>query len=363
MYVVGASWLKLSDDLDVQLDEAVFEAASGALRAAGVKRHQVGLSVTSSLDLYDARSISNALTAPAAAGYMNDELRVEGDAAAAFLVAAAGLASNQTDVAIVLAVSAPEAGSTSERSVRGLVEHVSSYTFDSHLDRPIGLTANTTLGLHASRALDTGRIGWEQMVESTAQEITRGSRSGRSQRGAATAQDVASSPMAMAPLTELMLPAASAGVGAIVLASGVVGRRCPHIMSRVRGWGSATSPSPGRRAWLENPTAAAARAARDAYRRAELDPAEVAYVEMTDLSPALTGELAEALQLSHVADRNRSGGVRSNHPGIANGLLRIIEGSEAIAESERGQNAVVHAADDLMGLTSSTSSVLVLEAA
>jgi len=361
IYVAGSSWLRLDDDSELQLDEAVFEASAAALRDAGIRRHQVGLSVTSSLDLYDARSISNALTAPAAAGYLNDELRVEGDASAAFLVAAAALASSQTDVAIVVAINAPEAGSTREQAVRDLREHVSSYTFDSHIDRPVGLSANAVLGLHAAYALGEGLVDWDDLVRQTADEITRGAGSGRAQRAAATADDVASAPVAMAPLTDLMLPAASAGVGAVVIAGGVAGRRLPRLSARLRGWGSATSPSPSRQAWLLDPTRAAARAASDAYRRAAIDASEVGYLEMTDLTPSVTAQLAESLGLEAVPERNRSGGVRSSHPGIANGLLRIIEGSEVLADAERGRLGVVHAAGDLMGLTSSTSSVLVLE--
>ncbi|MBT2523330.1 hypothetical protein [Arthrobacter sp. ISL-28] len=363
LYIAGSSWLKLEDDSGLQLDEAVFEACSAALRNAGIKRHQVALSITSSLDLYDARSISNALTAPAAAGYLNDELRVEGDGAAAFLVAAAGLASGQADIAIVVASSAPEVGYTSEAAVRGLQEHVSSYTFDAHTSRPVGLTANTVLGLHAANRLDVGRVSWAKMVESTAADINRGAASGRAQRAATTIDAVASAPVAMAPLNELMLPASSAGIGAIVIAAGVAGRRCPDPLARVTGWGSAVSPSPGRTSWLTNPAGAAGKAARDAYRRSGRRAEEIGYAEMTDLTPAMTDELAEALQIRHLAasERNRTGGVRSNHPGIANGLLRIIEGAELARERTAGHNALVHAADNLMGLTSSTSSVLILE--
>ena len=70
IFVVGSSWRNVPEDTDLQLDELVFEAVSEALRSAGITRHQVGISIISSLDLYDGRSISNALTAPAAAGYL-----------------------------------------------------------------------------------------------------------------------------------------------------------------------------------------------------------------------------------------------------------------------------------------------------
>lgn len=364
IYVVGASWLGLGGDSPLQLDEAVFQCCSSALKGAGVKRHQVGLTVVSSLDLYDGRSISNALTAPAAAAYLGEELRVEGDAGAAFLVGLAGLASGQTEMAIVVAVNAPEIGSTGEADVRRLRNHVSSYTFDAHMDRPVGLTSTVTLGLHASRQVETGAVSWEEMVDKTALDISRGAATSRGVRPAASRGAVEESSVVAAPLTELMLPAESTGVAAVVIAAGVTGRRCPRPLAKVKGWGSATGPATSNSEWLTDPTSPAARAAADAYRRAGLqDTSEVRGVEMSDLTPALTAELLSSLNLTHLPqDRvNSSGGVRSNYPGLANGLLRIIETSESLAQREFPELAVAHSADDLMGLVSSTASVLVME--
>ncbi|WP_214103367.1 hypothetical protein [Acrocarpospora catenulata] len=363
LYVVGSAWRTVGDDTDLQLDELVFECCSAALRDAGVRRHQIGLAITSSLDLYDARSISNALTAPAAAGYLNDELRVEGDASAALLVALAGLAGGAVDFAIVAGIHVPEIGGLAERAVRRLDQHVSSYTFDAHLDRPVGMTSSVTLGLHAAERIDAGQARFEELAAATAAEITRGA-ARRGTRPAVTAAEVAAAPMAVAPLTELMLPAASAGVGAVVLAAGVSARRCPRPRARIAGWGSATAPATANPGWLADPGAATAVARTRAYAMAGLDhPAEqVGSVELTDLSPALSAEIRSALDLDGLdAPRiNRSGGVRANYPGIANGLLRVVETLDNLAD-DHGGVAVVHAADDLCGLVSSTVNVLVLE--
>lgn len=362
IYVVGTSWLGLDDQSPLQLDEAVFECCSAALKNAGVKRHQVGLTVISSLDLYDARSISNALQAPAAAAYLGEELRVEGDASAAFLIGAAGLASGQTEMALIVAINAPEIGSTDERDIRRIRDQVSSYTFDAHIDRPVGMTSTATLGLQASVQAD---VDWDDLAAKTADEITRGAGRPRGWRTAADQSDVRNAPMAAAPLTELMLPAESSGVTAVVIAAGVTGRRCPRPQARLRGWGTATGPATSNPDWLNSPNATAARAAADAYRRANItDTSVIAGVEMSDLSPTLSSGLLESLQLSHLTPQqvNPSGGVRSNFPGIGNGLLRIVEAAEALSTGEFDGVAVVHSSDDLMGLVSSTESVLVLEA-
>jgi acetyl-CoA acetyltransferase len=365
VYVVGRAWIDVDDHDDRQLDELIFDACSQALRDAGVRRHQIGFSVTSSLDLYDGRSISNALTAPAAAGYLNDELRVEGDASSSVVLAMAHLISGHADMAIVTAINVPEAGSTAEPAVRQLREHVSSYTFDSHMDRPVGMRAAVTLGMHAARRLDSGAVTWDRLVDRTTTDINRGAVSGRGRRSPVTADDVRSSPMAVAPLPQLMLPAESAGAGAVVLAYGVAARRCPRPLARLTGWGSATGQPPANRTWLDEPAAAAARAASKAYERAGLtDPSTVAGLEMTDLSPALSDELQGALQLAHLPDQavNVSGGVRANHPGIASGLLRLVDAVERVSDGATGGPLVVHGVDDLMGLVSGTANVFVLEA-
>jgi len=365
IYVVGSAWSDVSGETDLQLDEAVFATCSEALRSAGLRRHQVGFSVTSSLDLYDARSISNALTAPAAAAYLGDEVRVEGDVSNSILLAGAHLAAGSAEFAIIVAVHVPEVGSTDESAIRGLHEHVSSYTFDSHMDRPVGMTSSVTMGMHASSRLDQGTVEWEELAERTARDINRGADRPRGRRGPVTVADVENSPVTVAPLTQLMLPASSASVGAMIVGLGVAARRCPRPLARISGWGSATSRSTSDPQWLSNPGEAAAAARKRAYERAGITaPAsQVETVEMTDLSPALSSEILTALDLSSLPTEgvNPSGGVRSSHPGIANGMLRVIEATDNL-KSGNGGAAVVHAADDLCGLVTSTSNVLVLEA-
>lgn len=364
VYVVGGAWSNTPPDTDLQLDEAVFAVCYQALRNAGVRHHQVGMTITSSLDLYDARSISNALTAPAAGAYLGDEVRIEGDASSAVLHGMASLVAGVGEFVMVVGTHIPEVGSVAERDVRRHDEHVSSYTFDSHIDRPVALTSMVTLGMHASAALDSGALSIDDLAKQAAADINRGASAQRGQRSATTPEQVANADTAFAPLTSPMLPASSAGLGAIVLGIGVGARRCPNPLARVSGWGTATGRPSWDKAWLDEPGEPARRAAAHAYRMAGVShPSdEVDFVEMTDLSPALTGPMLEALSLGAI-DRdcvNISGGVRSNYPGIANGILRILEATDHIAAGR--SRGVVHAADDLCGLVSATNNVLVLEA-
>jgi hypothetical protein len=78
-YIVGSAWTSVEDSTDLQLDKEVFETCSAAPRDGGVRRHQVCLSVTGSLDLCDARSISIALTRKE----LRNGLRVRADERAA----------------------------------------------------------------------------------------------------------------------------------------------------------------------------------------------------------------------------------------------------------------------------------------
>jgi hypothetical protein len=359
--VVGSAWTTVSTDTDLQLDELVFEATSRALRAAGLTRHQIGVSVISSLDLYDGRSISNALLAPAAAGYLNEEFRIEGDAMGAIVFGLSTLAAGQAENAVVVALHVPEIATSDERAIRTLREQISSYTFDAHLDRPVGMAASATLGLHASLAVDSGAVSVDELADRAAADITRGA-SGRGTRTAATAADVLAAAPVATPLTELMLPASAAGVGALVLSTGVQARRCPQPQARIAGWGLASAPHTSDPLWLTSPAEATAHAGAQAYARAEIDGTDTIEVaEVTDLSPALTDDLLAALRLDTLAPSavNPSGGVRANHPGIANGMLRTIEAAERCADG--ATHAVAHSSDDLMGLVSSTAGVLVLE--
>jgi acetyl-CoA acetyltransferase len=357
VYVVGSAWRNVAPDCDQQLDELVFDVASAALRSAGASRHQVDVSIISSLDLYDGRSISNALTAPAAAGYLNEEFRVEGDAMAALIFAIAALVSGRADTALVTGLHVPEIGTSDEFAIGRFREKVSSYTFDAHLDRPVGMTSEVTLGLHASSRVADRTADIAAMAAQCASEITAGA-SRRGTRPPATAQDVLGSGAVVGPLTTLMLPAASAGLGAVVLSIGATARRYPGAKAKITGWGWATSQATSQPGWLTDPSAATRLAAERAYARADLDPAQITEAEMTDLSPYLTEPIAEALRLGQVRHRNRSGGVRSNYPGIANGLLRLIELTDTITEVPDPVLGVVHSMDDLCGLISSTAGVL-----
>lgn len=366
--MLGASWTDVGAEPRQQIDELVFDVCADAARAAGVRRHEIGLSVICSLDLYDGRSISSALESPAAAGYLNHEIRIEGDSIAALGVAATSLLARTAEIAVVVAVNVPEIGSTGERELGRFTRQISSYTFDPWLDRPVGMSADATLGLHAARAVDTGATTLPALAEQVAGEIRRGRERGVGRRDPVGVEEVLAAPLVSAPLTELMLPAHQPGVGAVVLATEPRARRAPRPRARIAGWGTASGDPSHRERWLLDPAAGTRAAAQRAYARAGIGSpaAEITAVEMTDLSPALTSELLDALELREAPSIavNSNGGVRSRYPGLANGVLRLVEAIDALAEAAPAAGpakAVVHGADNLNGLVLSTATVFVLE--
>lgn len=357
--VLGLAATPLVPESDAVLDELVFDAVSRALREAGVRKQELGLSVTASLDIYDGRSISSGLTNAASGGYLAQSYRLEGDAGQAIIAAAQAIAGGDADLAVAVGVYNPEVSAPDRRAFR---QQISNYGFEPHFDRPVGLSAETVFGLHAGFVADSGELTEAQLAEVAAEEITRGAGRPRAARGATTAAEVAGSAPVNGVLRELMLPAEATGAIAVVLGSLARSRRALHPRAVLTGWGQATSDTTASGRWLTDPASAARRAGQDAYRRAGLtEPAEQLEVaELTAPTPALLEPTVGALDLcKDTTEINPSGGVASCYPGVANGALRLLEVVEWL--ESRGGKAVSHSTDLLTGPVAETASVLVVE--
>lgn len=372
--IVGAAVQSYRGNERPKLDEIAFDVSDRALREAGVKAQDVGFSVLCSLDLYDGRGISNGLISPAAAGYLDDEIRIQLDATAAIIAAAAGLRARKAELAIVVAVSCPEVAAGTTDELRRFTDQISSYTFDSHFNRPVGLSATSALALHAAAVIDRGEVTIEELAQRAAADIRRGAATSWAGRGEVTPEEVLAADAIAWPLTELMLPAESMGAVAVVLGSEPRARRAKQIRAWLTGWSSATTWSVAEPRWLDDPFGTTAAAAERACARAGVDDiaADIDLVEMTALTPALTPQLLSGLGLptDFPPERiNPSGGVLSSFPGVANGALRLVEALDGLrnqpgtSSSGRRRRALVHGMDNLMGPIASTTSVLVLEQA
>lgn len=365
--VLGIGSTPLVPESDAVLDELVFDAVSLALREAGIRKHEVGLSVTASLDAYDGRSISSGLTNAASGGYLSQSYRIEGDAGQAIVAAAQTIAAGDADLVLAVGVYNPEISAPDRRA---FLQQISNHAFEPHFDRPVAMSAETALGMQAGWSVAAGRSTERRLVELAAAAITRGAGSPHAARPAASTEAVAESAPVNGLLRELMLPAEATGAIAVVLGSLARSRRALRPRAVLTGWGQATSDTTAGGQWLTDPAIAARRAAAEAYRRAGLtEPAdEVGMAEVTAATPALLEPIVDALALSKAVaegslDVNPSGGPLSCFPGAANGALRLLETVTWLENhGERATaRAVAHSTDLLTGPIADTATVLVAE--
>lgn len=366
VHIIGLAATPFLPEQDAMLDELVFDAVHTALRECGLRKQDVGLSVTASMDVLDGRSISSGLTNAAAGGYLNDAYRVEGDSGLAIITAAQAVAAGDVEVAVAVGVHNPETRSSDNRARRSFIEQISNLGFEPHFDRPIGLTAETIYALHASHQLENGGLDLDALADFAADELTRGSDRPRSlRRESSTRAGVLASPRVAWPLHDLMLPGHSTGAVAVVLASPARAGRALGRSARLTGLGHATGQYTWSGQWLTDPGAPTRRAATMAYGQAGIAPDKIDLAEISAPTPALHHPYLDALGLADVlSDKqvNASGGLRSNFPGLANGALRLLEAVELL-EQNGASRAVAHSVDTETGTVSEDVTVMIVEAA
>lgn len=357
-----------------RLDELAFEASRLALGEAGVGAAEVGFSSICSLDLYDGRSISNGILSPAAAGYLSSEMRIELDSSSAIMAAAATILARQTELALVVAVSAPEIPVSTPSDLRSFTDKVSSYTFEPHFTRPLGFCATSALALHAAAAVEDGRTSREVMASIASAAISRGTSGSWASRRKVTPADILAEDLVAWPLSESMLPAESMGAVAILLATESRARRTRGVLAWLTGYGAATTRPVTDSLWISDPFSTTKEATQRAFRQAGVTGIgeDIDLVELTAFTPALMADARQALGVPANYDEDRlnlNGGVLSNFPGVANGAFRLTEATRWLQAKQgktdlgRPSRAVVHSMDNLMGPIASTVTTIVLEAA
>lgn len=368
VHVVGLAATPLLPEQDAVLDELVYDALSAALGECALSHSNVGLSVLASMDAIDGRSISSGLTTAAAAGYLRDSYRIEGDCGQAIIAAAEAVSAGDVEVSVAVAVYNPEITGNSADRANALTQ-LSNLGFEPIFDRPVGMTAAACWAMQASALIQHRTITELGMARLSAEHISRGSTRPRAARRAeATADDVLQSPMVAWPLRELMLPAESTGAVAVVLASPQRAARCYGRNAVITGTGHATGDYTWSGEWLVQPTETTRRAATLAYRNAGFESGvpPVDLVEFSAPTPALHQLTLDALGLGSLPpDRiNPSGGMASNHPGILSSGVRLLDALESVeAAGWPSARAVVHSIDTLTGPIADDATVLIVEVA
>lgn len=321
VHVSGAATSSSWADDRASLQDLIFACVSDALRDAGIAAADLDAVVLAAHDLVDGRSLTNMVTAPAAAAYLKDETRLGDDGAAAFVLGDARVRSGSARRCLVAAWG---------RASEGPPDDISRALFDPFTTRPLAMTEVGVSGLRATRALIEHRGYAEHRVAAA------------ERRAAGTdAVPAGRAPSAPWPLRPDELPVWGDRVAAVVLEAG------PGAIE-VLGAGMSTEPFElGDRDLLGLPAlrSAAAQALREAGRT-------IAEIDILELD-ALTA-FDEALALEAVGAAERGGGMRAlaidprldpaparaaGYCAPAMGLVRIVRATRRLRAGE-GQAAL-----------------------
>jgi acetyl-CoA C-acetyltransferase len=144
VYIKGAAVSVTWADRRYSLTDLIFDCVRGALADASVGADDLDAVVLGAHDLVDGRGLTSMVTAPAAATYLKDEIRLGDDGAAAFVLGDARVRSGSVDTCLVAAW-----GRTSE----GPVDLIANALFDPFTTQPLGLTEVAVSGLRATQAI------------------------------------------------------------------------------------------------------------------------------------------------------------------------------------------------------------------
>ena len=367
--VVGVSQVGYASAItDRNLEELIFEAASGALADARLAWRELDAVVIGASDLVDGRVISSMVTAGPAGGYMKDLLAVASSAEHAFVLAYLRLAAGVGDTALVAGWS---------KCSEAPIPQVEQLSLDPFYRRHVGMDGLVAAALQAAAYRDRYRVPEDAAARVVVKNRANGTRNPHAERRQrVTADDVLASPLVAWPLKALETPPLSDGACALVLArserAGALRR--PAAWVRGLGWASDTY-------WREpedlvNSRALAAAAER-AYRMAGVQAPrrEIGVAEVYDVTPyhelmayeglgfCGPGEGARFVGDGQVSV-NPSGGLLCANPFFASGLVRVAEAVLQVTgradgrQVEGARRAVAHGAS---GLAGQAHTVVVLE--
>lgn len=331
--------------------DVAHDAARDALADAGLSKGDLDSVVLAGLDLECGRTISNMYAAPAAGGYMKDEIRVADDGLLALALAWMRVASGLFDTTMVLAY-----GQSSETHP----ERLANLVFDPVLERDLGMGRLLPLALSAG-AYEAATPRAREAADALAARR-------RAAAKAAGPEALPARPVvagwAAPPILRAHVAPLCDGAAAVILQAGEVARRGRQVPVELRavGW-ACESGELGRRDLARSD--AAERAARMAYERAGAGPADVAFAEVHSPTPwqemialealglALRGRAPEAV----LADRlgpsgttrvNVTGGSFAGEASVASGMYRFARCVRAIRAGD-APLALAHSASGPAG--------------
>jgi acetyl-CoA C-acetyltransferase len=352
----------------------IYMTVSEALSSCGLDIHDIDVVIDAGSDFLDGRGISTCITVDSMGGHFKEESKVAGDGLLAAIYAYMRLASGLFSTALVVAY-----GKSSESDARLQTQAMCEPFFI----RPLGVDALAAAALQARAYMHRHAVGGEAPAGVAVKNRAAGAANPYAQlRQPVTLDEVLSSPDAVSPIRELECCPVTDGACALIMAQGDVAKSLRVPPAWVSGLGhSSDAYSLGTRELHK--AAAAARAAKDAYRMAgvsdplgELDTIEVsefyAYQELM-LYEALglcgDGEGADLLSSGVTTPVgktpvNVSGGVLCANPLVATGLVRLAEVSAQV--TGRAEHSILKGARKGLahgggGLAMQTAACVVVE--
>jgi acetyl-CoA C-acetyltransferase len=342
--VAGVGWSGFAPTTQgVSYKELMFEAARGAYADAGVDpRSDIDSFVCCSEDIEEGTSIFDE--------YVPDQLGAVQRPVQT--VASDGLFGVATAVMLIRSGVAAAVAVESHSKASDVVSlgRVDRFAMDPVLNRPLGVSATVLAGLEMRRWLHvTGR------TEAECADVADRNRAHAASNPRASYAGVNDPTPVFDPLTREQTAEPVDGCVVLVLTNE---ERAPAggVFIDGVGW-SQDAPSVESRDW--DRAVAAERAARAAYGRAEIEPADVELAEVDDTYAYKQLQHLDALGLGGLApDRvNPSGGaLGEGHLREANGLARAL----AVIERLRAGDARVGVAQSWRGVPSTSAAVAVM---
>jgi acetyl-CoA C-acetyltransferase len=331
----------------------------------------IGMSVSVSDDIFDARTISDNGMTDVLGAHFGCEEKIAQEGIQALYYGMAAIQSGHEDVVLIIGHCKESQGAS-----RNMVTHVA---FDPFYTRPVGLDFCAAAGLQAQAYADKAGITEEQLAEVVVRCHANALKNDRLPTvEAVTADQVMASPMLADPIRELhAYPVSDGAVGMLLVAEDRV-KDFTETPVWITGVGNCMdSFFLGDRDLASN--FALKQAAKRAYGRAGIDDPKTAFdvVEVSDfyayqqpmwleglgICDGGTGGLAASAGTAGKSVINPSGGSLAGSPLILGGLVRAAEASLQLMGKANGHqvnNAATALAHGVMGPAGQFHSVVTL---
>lgn len=273
--IIGVGQTKLDAGKRETFHELVFEAATKALKDAGITVKDIDNVVSVSSDFWDGRTISSMAITDASGAFGKDISTVEGDGTFGVLYGMMRILSGSFGTTMVVAHH-----KGSESSMPG----ITNTSFDPLVERRLGLDAITGAALQARRYMTVSGGTEQQFAMVSVKNHGNAMRNPLAQLPMEiTVEDVMSSPMISTPLKRLDCSPVTDGAAAVVLAAERNAKKLTTNRKRawLKGVGHCTDAFRLGDRDLSD-TRALAKAAKKAYEMAGVTPDDIDVAEVYD---------------------------------------------------------------------------------